>query len=212
MGTSVDSTTPQSVARIWRIASLLGLVAVGLVVVQAISSIRTLGSWHSRFTSGFQFNWANHRPARAAPVPRLDPRACRRRPGRRIALAGGLLDHPGRCPARRRHGKGRDQGQERAGEDRRHCPAPAGRPLRPRQPPEDPGMGHQITKLGPYGEPDPWRPDCHGEARRCFEAQQLIERAAGSDDNKATARQGVEGMLTEFYRAVGWHVSVQWKQ
>ena len=49
------------------------------------------------------------------------------------------------------------------------------------------------------------------EKQAMLQAQQLVERAAGSDDNKATARQGVEGMLTEFYRAVGWHVSVQWK-
>jgi hypothetical protein len=44
-----------------------------------------------------------------------------------------------------------------------------------------------------------------------LQAQQLVERAAGSDDNKAVARQGVEGMLTEFYRAVGWHILVQWE-
>ena len=44
-----------------------------------------------------------------------------------------------------------------------------------------------------------------------LEAQRLIERAAGSDDNMATARQGVEGMLAEFYRGVGWQVTVQWK-
>ena len=43
------------------------------------------------------------------------------------------------------------------------------------------------------------------------QAQQLVERAAGSDENKATARQGVEGMLGEFYQAVGWHVAVQWR-
>jgi hypothetical protein len=49
------------------------------------------------------------------------------------------------------------------------------------------------------------------EKQAMLQAQQLVERAAGSDDNKATARQGVEGMLTEFYRAVGWHVLVQWK-
>jgi hypothetical protein len=44
-----------------------------------------------------------------------------------------------------------------------------------------------------------------------LQAQQLVERAAGSDDNKAAARQGVEVMLIEFYRAVGWHISVQWR-
>ena len=49
------------------------------------------------------------------------------------------------------------------------------------------------------------------EKQAMLQAQQLVERASGSDDNKATARQGVEGMLTEFYRGVGWHVSVQWK-
>ncbi len=49
------------------------------------------------------------------------------------------------------------------------------------------------------------------EKQSMLQAQQLVERASGSDDNKTTARQGVEGMLTEFYRAVGWHVSVQWK-
>jgi hypothetical protein len=43
------------------------------------------------------------------------------------------------------------------------------------------------------------------------EAQRLVERAAGSDSHKTTARQGVASMLAEFYQAVGWHVSVQWK-
>ena len=49
------------------------------------------------------------------------------------------------------------------------------------------------------------------EKQAMRQAQQLVERAAGSDDNKATARQGVEGMLGEFYQAVGWQVAVQWK-
>jgi hypothetical protein len=49
------------------------------------------------------------------------------------------------------------------------------------------------------------------EKQAMLQAQQLVERAAGSDDNKAAARQGVEGMLTEFYRAVGWRILVQWK-
>jgi hypothetical protein len=49
------------------------------------------------------------------------------------------------------------------------------------------------------------------EKQAMLRAQQLVERASGSDDNKAAARQGVEGMLSEFYRAVGWHISVQWK-
>jgi hypothetical protein len=49
------------------------------------------------------------------------------------------------------------------------------------------------------------------EKQAMLQAQQLVERAAGSDDKKAAARQGVEGMLSEFYRAVGWHISVEWK-
>jgi len=49
------------------------------------------------------------------------------------------------------------------------------------------------------------------EKRAMLEAQQLIERAAGSDDNMATARKGVEGILTELYQSVGWQVSVRWK-
>jgi hypothetical protein len=49
------------------------------------------------------------------------------------------------------------------------------------------------------------------EKQAMLEAQRLVERAAGSDDNRATARQGVEAMLTEFYKAVGWSVSVRWK-
>jgi hypothetical protein len=44
-----------------------------------------------------------------------------------------------------------------------------------------------------------------------LEAQRLVERVAGSEDYKATARRGVEGMLGEFYRGVGWQVSVRWK-
>ena len=71
-------------------------------------------------------------------------------------------------------------------------------------------MGYQVTKLDPLaslilGDRTAM------EKQAMLQAQQLVERAAGSDDNKATARQGVEGMLTEFYRAVGWHISVQWK-
>lgn len=50
------------------------------------------------------------------------------------------------------------------------------------------------------------------EKEAMLEAQRLIERVAGSEDYKATARRGVEGMLAEFYRGVGWHVSVQWKE
>jgi hypothetical protein len=49
------------------------------------------------------------------------------------------------------------------------------------------------------------------EQQAMQEAQRLVERAAGSDSHKTTARQGVASMLAEFYQAVGWHVSVQWK-
>jgi hypothetical protein len=49
------------------------------------------------------------------------------------------------------------------------------------------------------------------EMQAMLEAQRLVERAAGTEDNAATARQGVESMLAEFYRAVGWQVSVRWK-
>ena len=49
------------------------------------------------------------------------------------------------------------------------------------------------------------------EEQAMREAQRLVERAAGTEDNKAAARQGVESMLSEFYRAVGWQVSVRWK-
>ena len=49
------------------------------------------------------------------------------------------------------------------------------------------------------------------EERAMREAQRLVERAAGTDENQAAARQGVEGMLAEFYRGVGWQVSVRWK-
>jgi hypothetical protein len=49
------------------------------------------------------------------------------------------------------------------------------------------------------------------EKRAMLEAQRLVERAAGTDENKMAARQGVEGKLAEFYRGVGWQVSVRWK-
>ena len=49
------------------------------------------------------------------------------------------------------------------------------------------------------------------EKQAMLQAQQLVERAAGSDSHMTTARQGVASMLAEFYQAVGWHVSVQWK-
>jgi Protein of unknown function (DUF4230) len=49
------------------------------------------------------------------------------------------------------------------------------------------------------------------EKQAMLEAQRLVERVAGSEDYKATARRGVEGMLGEFYRGVGWQVSVRWK-
>ena len=49
------------------------------------------------------------------------------------------------------------------------------------------------------------------EKQAMLQAQQLVERAAGSDSHKTTARQGVASMLAEFYQAVNWHVSVRWK-
>jgi hypothetical protein len=49
------------------------------------------------------------------------------------------------------------------------------------------------------------------EKQAMLEAQGLVERAAGTDENKAAARQGVEGMLARFYRGVGWQVSVRWQ-
>jgi hypothetical protein len=49
------------------------------------------------------------------------------------------------------------------------------------------------------------------EKEAMLQAQQLIERAAGSEDNQAMARKGVEGMLAELYQSVGWQVSVRWK-
>ena len=49
------------------------------------------------------------------------------------------------------------------------------------------------------------------EQQAMREAQRLVERAAGTEASKAAARQGVESMLAEFYRAVGWQVSVRWK-
>jgi hypothetical protein len=49
------------------------------------------------------------------------------------------------------------------------------------------------------------------EQQAMREAQRLVERAAATEDNAATARRGVESMLAEFYRAVGWQVSVRWK-
>ena len=49
------------------------------------------------------------------------------------------------------------------------------------------------------------------EKRAMLEAQRLVERAAGSDGNMATARKGVEGILTELYQSVGWQVTVRWK-
>ena len=49
------------------------------------------------------------------------------------------------------------------------------------------------------------------EKQSMAQAQQLVERAASSEEHLATARKGVEGMLGEFYRGVGWTVTVQWK-
>jgi hypothetical protein len=49
------------------------------------------------------------------------------------------------------------------------------------------------------------------EKQAMLEAQRLVERAASAEEFMASARQGIEGMLAEFYRGVGWHVSVRWK-
>jgi hypothetical protein len=49
------------------------------------------------------------------------------------------------------------------------------------------------------------------EKQAMLEAQRLIEHAASAEEYKATARHGVEGVLSEFYRGVDWRVSVQWK-
>ncbi|MGO9599688.1 MAG: DUF4230 domain-containing protein [Isosphaeraceae bacterium] len=49
------------------------------------------------------------------------------------------------------------------------------------------------------------------EKEAMHQAQQLIERAANSEDNQAMARKGVEGMLSELNQSVGWQVSVRWK-
>jgi hypothetical protein len=50
------------------------------------------------------------------------------------------------------------------------------------------------------------------EQQAMVEAQQLIERAASTEDYKETARHGIQGMLAELYGGVGWNVSIQWKQ
>ncbi len=49
------------------------------------------------------------------------------------------------------------------------------------------------------------------EEQAMREAQRLVERAAGTEENAATARRGVESMLADFYRGIGWQVSVRWK-
>jgi hypothetical protein len=49
------------------------------------------------------------------------------------------------------------------------------------------------------------------EKQAMLEAQRLVERAASSDEFMVSARQGVEGMLGEFYRGIGWNVRVRWR-
>jgi hypothetical protein len=49
------------------------------------------------------------------------------------------------------------------------------------------------------------------EKQAMLEAQQLIERAAASEEINETARRFVQGTLAEFYRGSGWNVSVQWQ-
>ena len=39
----------------------------------------------------------------------------------------------------------------------------------------------------------------------------LVGRAAASEEYATDARRGVEAILGEFYRSVGWRVSVRWK-
>ncbi|HEX3448733.1 MAG TPA: DUF4230 domain-containing protein [Isosphaeraceae bacterium] len=49
------------------------------------------------------------------------------------------------------------------------------------------------------------------EKQAMLEAQQLIERAAASEEINETARRFVQGTLAELYRGLGWNVSVQWQ-
>jgi hypothetical protein len=49
------------------------------------------------------------------------------------------------------------------------------------------------------------------EEQAMRQAQRLVERAAATEENAATARRGAETALAEFYAAVGWRVSVRWK-
>jgi hypothetical protein len=49
------------------------------------------------------------------------------------------------------------------------------------------------------------------EKQAMLQAQQLVQRAASSQDNAQTARRGVQSMLTELYHGVGWNVSIRWK-
>ena len=64
-----------------------------------------------------------------------------------------------------------------------------------RQPREEPAMGHQVPELDPAWPACSWATGQAMEKQAMLEAQRLVERVAGSDDYKATARQGVEGML-----------------
>jgi hypothetical protein len=49
------------------------------------------------------------------------------------------------------------------------------------------------------------------EKQAMLQAQQLVERAASSEDNKSEACHGAEEALADFYRHVGWQISIQWK-
>ena len=77
------------------------------------------------------------------------------------------------------------------GADRRDHPALSGGPVGTRQPREDPAVGHQVLQLDPAGRL------ASGRLRRAIEQQAmrdmpsgLVERAAGTEENKAAARAG----------------------
>ena len=208
MGTSVDSTTPQSVARIWRIAFFLGLVAVALVVVQAISSIRKwdLGirdsppAFSSTGSTIVQLERLQYLVSTRVHVADVLVGESRWLEGSWIIQGDALLAvNMSKAEIKDRN------------EQARTAVVVLSQPavLSAR-------VNHERTQQWDIKSRS-WIPMASlllgdrtaMEKQAMLEAQRLIERGAGSDDNKATARQGVEGMLGEFYRGVGWHVSVQ---
>jgi len=210
MGTSVDSTTPQPVARIWSIASLLGLVAVALVVVQAISSIRT-----------WDLGIRDSPPAFSSTGPTIvQLERLQYLVSTRVHVADVLVGE-----SRWLEGSWIIQGDALLAVDMakaeikdRNEQAKTAVIVLPQPAVLSGRVNHQKTQEWDIKSRS-WVPLASMilgdrtamEKQAMLQAQQLVERASGSDDNKATARQGVAGMLTEFYRAVGWHVSVQWK-